>query len=111
MEEAVAPRPVLAPIGFTAGLLAFGGILTLLFVSGDPLTALMGGLEGPWAQAIMATAVVGLLASIVAFARREPSRLITLGALMSAAALLAKFFLIAFLVLIVLGFISAALSG
>ena len=96
------PRPYAAWSSVAFGMIALGlGLWVLL--RDDPFVALTKGppRDDPFMIAALVHGILGTLASIVALARGEPRRLAVLGLVVSLAAVLAKFVLIALVIAVV----------
>lgn len=115
MTDAEVPRDVPKPyagwssLGF--GLVALGLALWVL-MRGDPLVNVIEGVpkDDPFLIAALVHGILGTLAGIVAFARREPRRLAVIGLAISLVAVLAKFVLVAVVVAIGVAILLAVLG-
>ncbi|MEM9455297.1 MAG: hypothetical protein AAGF11_14035 [Myxococcota bacterium] len=110
-ESSESPRPYAAWSSIGFGLVALAlGLWVLL--RDDPFVALTKEppRDDPFMIAALVHGILGTLASIVALARREPRRLAVLGLVVSLAAVLAKFVLIALVIAVVIALLLGMLG-
>jgi len=96
-------------VGF--GIIALGFALWVL-LRGDPVENFLNPpKDDPFLLVALVNGILGTLSGLIALARREPTRLALLGLGISLVAVLAKFFLAALLIAVVLLVILAAIGG
>lgn len=97
-SERAKPYAAWSSLGF--GLIALAFALWVL-LNGDVIHNLLETPQGnPLLMVALVNGILGTLAGIVALARREPLRLALMGLTVSLVAVLAKFFLLALVVLV-----------
>ncbi len=105
------PKPYAAWSSLVFGLIALGLALWVL-LSGDVFERFLEPpKDDPWLLASLVNGILGTLAGIVALARREPLRIALLGLAVSIIAIIAKFFLAALVIAVLLVLVVAALGG
>ncbi|MEM7155988.1 MAG: hypothetical protein AAF799_24260 [Myxococcota bacterium] len=108
-EPDAKPYAAWSSLGF--GLVALGLALWVL-LSGDVVERFFETpKDDPFLLASLVFGILGTLSGIVALARREPVRIAALGLTISVIAIIAKFFLAALLIAVLLVVIAGALGG
>ncbi|MCX4243830.1 hypothetical protein [Paraliomyxa miuraensis] len=107
--ERARPYAGWSSVGFGLVALAFG---LWVLLRGDVVDNLLHpAKDDPLLMVALVNGILGTLAGIVALARRESTRLAILGLVVSLVAVLAKFFLVALLVAVVLFVVVGLLGG
>ncbi len=105
------PKPYAAWTGLVLGLIALGFSLWVLF-RGDVIDNFLDPpQDDPLLTVSLVNGILGIVAGIVAVARREPTRIAVLALVVSIVAVVAKFFLAALVILVAGALVIGLLGG